>query len=345
MQNLQKPDRSIETIHFFQDPTYADLREGSRWKPEFHRFTQNDIEVGQAILMRRKLRFLPFEVLMVLFGPKLHSKDPEKFRFVIAELKKIGRKRGYLYVAIQPYFFVNSEFAHVLEEEGFKSREDHILYRHTVLIDLTPSEEEIFRHFKDSLRSEMRRAMKSGLEVRLNEGPPCVETFYLLYRGSYQRSRGAYQSKEYFEKVWKTLAPKREAIFAIGYIQGKPAAGALMGLVQGNMIYLCGGTTENKDLTWFRPNEGLHWELIQLAKKWGCKFYDLGGANPEPQEGSKSSGISHFKRKFGPVHSLIGYYQCDLRPILANTIQQLMPTIRWMGRNLRRSEETDYNMM
>jgi len=43
----------------------------------------------------------------------------------------------------------------------------------------------------------------------------------------------------------------------------------------------------------------LHWEIMQEAKKRGCKCYDMFGIAPNDDEKHPWAGISKFKKQFG----------------------------------------------
>lgn len=344
---LKAPDRNIRDIHFFQDPTYIDLLEGTHWQPSHQTFKAPNSEniIGSAVVMRRRLRLLPVDVMMVLFGPKMDFSDVGAVQIVLDQLKSQAKASGCIYVALQPYIAAAPMLHQQFIDAGYRPLPAHILYRHTGMLDLTPDESVLLAGFKESVRSSLRRAERDGVEVKCNPGPEAVGQLFELYRQSFERSGGGYQSQRYFENVWRILVPKREAIFALTYLHGKPVTAGLFGLIDGNMIYLSGGAVADKALMASQPNEMLHWQMIRLAKAWGCKAYDVGGVNPNPAPGSKSAGISGFKMKFcNRTESLLGFYRFASRPLLVSGLDRLLPLVTKISGRFSGAHETDYNL-
>jgi lipid II:glycine glycyltransferase (peptidoglycan interpeptide bridge formation enzyme) len=309
-------------------------------------FTRDGSPVGSVVLMKRRLRIIPADVLMVLFGPKILEASPEKWSFVLGELAHEARTRRALYVAVQPYVLENGDFVRRMSESGYERKQGHILFHHSVWVDLSPSEEDIFASFDGNIRKAVRKAEREGIEVCVNEGPDCVDQFYDLYQAAHHRSGGGYQPRVYFEHVWNTLAGKREALFCLAKLRGRPIAALLLGFVDGNMVYLSGGAVGDEAQMNARPNERMHWEMIRLAKRWGCRFYDLGGITPDAPEGSKSFGIAAFKRKFSSdVRAFAGYYRFDVKPVICKVGDLVLPLAGKLARRYRGARETDYNLL
>ncbi len=190
---------------------------------------------------------------------------------------------------------------------------------HTLLVNLTYSEAELFAGMHPKTRYNIRLADKKGVEVR--EGT--IDEFSVLYEQTNQRKGIKGYSKEYFQHMLsschspdtlcrgesrkeKQKDPNGRTVgmnvkmFIAEYQQTPVAASFCLGY--GNTLaYLFGGTSDTyRDL--MAPHL-LHWNTIQYAKNRGYQWYDFGGVNPlspSGQEGIQGgwSGITRFKSGF-----------------------------------------------
>ncbi|MCX8072423.1 MAG: GNAT family N-acetyltransferase [Candidatus Binatia bacterium] len=72
--------------------------------------------------------------------------------------------------------------------------------------------------------------------------------------------------------------------------QGKLLAGGIFPFDQHTIYYLDGASAV--EVQALRPNNLLHWEVIQWAAEHGIRIYDMVGAG--------IAGVARFKRTFGP---------------------------------------------
>ena len=64
------------------------------------------------------------------------------------------------------------------------------------------------------------------------------------------------------------------------------------------------------------PNHALQWAAIRMAKKAGCRYYDLFGIPPENDPNHPMYGLFRFKTGFGgDVVHRYGCYDVVLHPL------------------------------
>jgi peptidoglycan pentaglycine glycine transferase (the first glycine) len=85
------------------------------------------------------------------------------------------------------------------------------------------------------------------------------------------------------------------------------------------------------------PNHLLQWEAIRLAKRKGCRTYDLWGAPDEFNESDGLWGVYRFKEGFGgDVVCTLGAWDFPTSPVpyalYARAVPRLMRLMRWFGR-------------
>ena len=160
----------------------------------------------------------------------------------------------------------------------------------TVIVDLTPSEQEILDNLHKDARWGINRAKRDGLSVEESDD---WSEFYHIYEQTMKEGEAKASSLENLRNNTKKLFICKK--------DGKIIAGAGIWFVD---IY-------NKDIPrlYFnaslkeyqssQPNNLLYWSCILWAKKEGYKEFDLGGWQINAR--GNLEGINKFKEKWGKV--------------------------------------------
>jgi len=162
-----------------------------------------------------------------------------------------------------------------------------------VVRDLDISEKAIFEEFKPELRTDLRKAMRIGVNVECDAVGQRMEDFIRLYRYTLDR-RGAgmfyYFPDSYFERIHKDLAGQFMYFHAIH--RGRLVSTALALLSVNNVYDFLGGTdAEGFEV---RANDLLKYDMIRWAKSQGKQRVVLGGGKKD------GDGIYRYKLKFAP---------------------------------------------
>jgi lipid II:glycine glycyltransferase (peptidoglycan interpeptide bridge formation enzyme) len=161
----------------------------------------------------------------------------------------------------------------------------------TILLDLTKGEKAIWEGMKGETRSQVRQAIKLGVEVfepkQLKDWLPY---YYPMVTATYSRQglpNPAPQS--FYERIWKHLYPKGILRILLARHEGKIIAGGIFLIFQGELYFLDGASfREYQNL---RANNLIQWEIISWGAKTGLATYDMVGAN--------IPSIARFKKGFG----------------------------------------------
>ena len=99
---------------------------------------------------------------------------------------------------------------------------------------------------------------------------------------------------EFYLQSQKKLAEYERFIITLVYEGGQPVAGHVASFLGDTCVYLLGATNEAglKNKSAYLAQ----WSVIHKAKERGCRFYDLGGIDPE-----NNPGVHHFKKGLGGV--------------------------------------------
>ena len=163
----------------------------------------------------------------------------------------------------------------------------------TILVNLRPTEEDIFRKFSEAKRRAVRKAQKNGVAVRESSN---IKDLIMIKN----KSGGFLGFITTFgvDKFWHMMYPEHATI-ALAYHNEKIVGGILIVFWKTTAFYwIAGATHEGKKL--FAPTF-LVWEAIKVAKKRGAKNFDFVGVWDERKSSEHHDwkGFTRFKEGFG----------------------------------------------
>ncbi|MEK7127929.1 MAG: peptidoglycan bridge formation glycyltransferase FemA/FemB family protein [Patescibacteria group bacterium] len=212
---------------------------------------------------------------------------------------------------------------------------DSILPKHNLIVDLTPSEEEILSKMHEKTRYNIKLAQKSGVIVLEKDGPDSLETFIKLYDSTQKRQGFFAKSGEYIRTLWETLRPNKMVYLLMAQVDDKPVAGGMFFNFNGVFSFPYGGwSAESREKM---PNNLLHFEAMKLGKKLGCHTYDFWSSyKNKPDASDPWYGTYVFKKGFGgqEVHYPGAYDLVLDKPIYS--LIKLGNKIRWPIYRLKR---------
>ena len=255
---------------------------------------RGDEVVGLAQVAIKKMPVINAGIAYIPWGPLWQPKAAEKdtgiLQNLIQALKDEYIMRRGLLLRIAPCVIENDslDVATIFSSEGFQRNLSFSPYR-TLLLDLTPSLEELRKGMAQKWRNQLNRAEKNGLKVIEGTEDRLYHIFLTLQKEMLDR-------KEYlpgvdydeFREIQKDLPEPLKMRIIVCEFQGKPVSTSIGSAIGNTGIYLLGATgTEGLNL---KGSYLLQWRMIQWLKDKGCRWYDLGGINPE-----KNPGVYHFK--------------------------------------------------
>lgn len=195
-------------------------------------------------------------------------------------------------------------WARVLKKE-FSLTASPYLPTKTILVDLTPSQQDIFNRFTSAKRRAVRRAEKYGVTIR--ESHDINELVRIK-----NKSAGLFGFVTTFgiAKIWPIFAPEHAAIL-LAYVPKRQAftkivreeliGGVLLLFWEDTAFYWIAGATRLGKHT-FAPTL-LAWECMKLAKKRGAKMFDFVGVWDArlSKEFDSWKGFTKFKEGFGGI--------------------------------------------
>jgi|GEM_PF-403577 len=278
---------------------------------------------GQMLLIKKPLP-LNKNYLYVPFGPCLENsltarQKNEVLALLLKNIEQISQQEKAVYCYIEPFWglFSFETFPQVFQEKIKVAKpQKRIQPQKTLVIDLSPSEEQIFKNLKSkTTRYNIRFAQKQGVKFLAPQkiGDKEIQIFYDLAQKSAQRDGFVNYPKEYFVNLFSvsgcSLGPhnsKAQDLFAeyasseqmqvqLFFSQyEKEIIAANIFIFFGKIaVHLFGGF--NYDFRKLMAPYFMHYQQMLFAKnKMGCTIYDFWGIDEK-----KWPGVTHFKRSFG----------------------------------------------
>lgn len=347
--------------HMLQTWEWAEVKEKYGWKakPMVWRLAVEERPSAAAMVLERTISPGGFasrlRVLYIPKGPNLDWGDASLRQRVLSDLQVFAKRQAAIFVKIDPDVelgvgipgavdakeepcgqAVQSE----LEEHGWLFSQDQIQFRNTVLIDLTPSEDEMLARMKQKTRYNIRLADKKGVRVRA-AGTADLALLYHMYAETSVRDGFVIRGEDYYQTVWKTFhtgsinQPSTTVPFSeplIAEVDGQPVAAISLFYFAGHAYYIYGMSRDAHREK--MPNHLLQWEAMRRAKTLGCRDYNLWGAPNEFNEYDDLWGVFRFKEGLGgSVDRTIGAWDFPANRMMYKLYTQILPRILAMMRS------------
>lgn len=157
-----------------------------------------------------------------------------------------------------------------LSKHGYRGQQEEGV----VMLDLTKGPDELFKQHVNTRRTNIRNAIKRGVEVSIANTRDDFKAYYEIYTDWCQRKKIAPHP---FEMVDEAFRLPNRRVFLARY-QGKTIAAAITRLYPGGMIEAAANSSLVEYLR-LKPNDLLLWRVVEWGCREGFKRYSLGGAH------------------------------------------------------------------
>ena len=285
-----------------------------------------------------RTRAMPGHVILRVgrFGGSLPSQVQ---RAALQGIASLARKRPRV-LRLQLNLFSRDgreAMAATLKELGFREVRPPSSYRHTLMIDLKPGEEEIFASFNSNARRKIRETIKLSLRSQVVSDPRYAERLKELQQEALQRT-GGHTPSEDWRGILRMSREHPSLSRIVGLFLSEDMAPENMGAFlwvcnHGDHVeYRAAGSTRRDDV---RIPFGylLAWDTIRWAKETGAEWFDMGGVTLAADDAALE-GISRFKRYFSREVVEVGAeWVLETAPIRAR-ILTLVSNSAWRVRQL-----------
>jgi Acetyltransferase (GNAT) domain len=227
-----------------------------------------------------------------VFGalPATREDSPELQRSVLAAIEETLRREGVFSIHVHSY--ESPHAAAVLPALSYR-----LIGRCEFYLDLSRPIEDIWKAFRGSRRTDIRKARKLGVETKAEHTVEVLEELIKLQKGSYQRHGVDYVTDGHYCAAKRMLIESGRTVLLASYRGGVMLNAALFGLFGGRAHYLNAGSSAEGNRR-CGPSH-LIWTMIEVLKARGYSSLDLGGVPLRPGEPEDENGLYNFKRDFG----------------------------------------------
>lgn len=170
----------------------------------------------------------------------------------------------------------------------------------TVIVDLTPTEEEILASFRQRARRSIRQAQAAGVKIKaVNGNEQNYKLMYQMYRNTGQRAGFHVRAYPYYQRLWHLWSQADQGQLFFAYNGDKVIAAAFATYIGKKGLYKDGSS--DRDALNNGAAHLLQWEIMRWLKKRGIDRYDLHGTPPSEELDNKEHrfyGLGLFKTSF-----------------------------------------------
>lgn len=186
----------------------------------------------------------------------------------------------------------NRDLRSALEREGFARTEASPGYR-TMLVPVDRPAADIRKSMHQKWRNGLNRSERENLTVHAARDVASLEWFGGIFDEFVVRKGfGVPLGVDFYASVQRDLPESERFVVLRAEADGVAIAGHVSSVLGDTLVYLLGATSPEA-LT-RKAAYLLQWRAIELARERGCRWYDLGGIDPEG-----NPGVHHFKEGLG----------------------------------------------
>ncbi len=299
-----------------------------------------------ALILKRQILRNAFAArLSILYAPKgplLDWSDEALRNRVLDDLQSFAKKQGAIFLKMDPDVVLgtgvpdradniidNDGQAVIsdLKRRGWGYSSDQIQFKNTVLVDLSPTEDELLARMKQKTRYNIRLAEKKGVSVRVGtlEDLPMLSR---MYAETSVRDGFVIREEGYYKTVWNLFMnsndPHCEPLIA--EVENEPVAAIFIFYFAGRAYYVYGMSRDvHREKM---PAYLLQWEAIKRAKANGCETYDLWGAPDVFNESDSMWGVYRFKEGLvGKVVRTLGAWDYAPNRLWYSMYSEVIPRV------------------
>lgn len=354
--------------HLLQTWEWSQVKAKYGWDPmPFIWYAQSSTVNGQpvaaAMVLKRRIPIAGFaarlNILYIPKGPLMDWSDESLRKRVLDDLQSFAKAQGAIFLKIDPDVVLGTGIPESedavedndgqavradLKRRGWLFSSDQIQFRNTVMIDLSPSEDEMLARMKQKTRYNIRLAGRKGVTVRAGKKED-LSMLYKMYAETSVRDGFVIRDEGYYQTVWRTFMqssidnrqspiPKAEPL--IVEVEEEAVAAIFVFRFAGRAYYLYGMSREvHREKM---PNYLLQWEAMRRVKAVGCHIYDLWGAPDEFDESDSMWGVFRFKQGLGgDVVRTLGAWDYTPKPFWYKMYSEILPRILELMRSRGKS--------
>jgi len=287
--------------HIYQSYEWGEFKRGLGWKPVRLVIERDGAVVGLGQFLCWGTPFVSGKLFYSTKGPWLPWDDEEAVATFFKGVQTAARREGAHTIKIEPEVVEGRErVAALLSDLGFRKFRWDLNFKATMILDLSPSEEDLLANMKGKTRYNIRLAARKGVVVVEDDSPEARGRFWRMLEETAVRDGFVLRRRpEYQFALWQAMYDADRAHLFFAEHDGIRLAGMLIYTFGRKYWYALGASTgERRNVM---PTYLLQWEVMRWAKARGLDQYDMVGMPTVDNlnEGDPLWGVYRFKAGFG----------------------------------------------
>jgi len=172
-------------------------------------------------------------------------------------------------------------------------------------LDVSQTDQEIFYHFRDSTKRNIKKAIQNHVNVKIQKSLESVKEYYRLNCITRKAHGLPPQPFYFFKKIHEHIISQNKGFVVLAAYKNKVIAGAVFFHFSEQAIYKY-GASDPRHLN-LRPNNLVMWEAIKWYCQNGFKNFNFGRTELQHK------GLLQFKKGWGTEEEILNYYKYDLK--------------------------------
>ena len=301
--------RNPDGGNVFQSYEIATVKQQAGWKARFLLADSLALTVHErAVPGLGKLWYLPK-------GPGLTS--VESIAELLDPLRAFAKRHGVFAVKLEPELLKDESIHRRLTQMGLMPVSAIQPNASTVIIDTTPSLDDILASLNQKGRHAIRRAERDGVTAKAV--PFTEENCRIMYDLLKETAAGQWRTRsyDYYKAFWESFASKGVGQLFFAYFNDEVVASAYAMYLGQKGTYKDGASIRKR--TAYGASHLLQWEVIKWMKSQDITSYDLCGTPSSDKildESHPHYGLGRFKTSFNKhVTDYIGAYDLVVKPV------------------------------
>jgi len=216
--------------------------------------------------------------------------DPESIGIITDQLVRFARERHWKYLEVRGGKSFRLTASPVAQ-----------FYGHT--LDFRSGTEELIARFASPVRRAIRKAERSGVNVRIVRNRQAIGDFYQLHIQTRRRHGLPPQPASFFLSIYEHIIKSGLGFIVLAQRGSRPIAAAIFFCFGKNALYKYGAS--DKRFQELRANNLVMWQGIQLLARTGAEKLHFGRTECE------NDGLRRFKLSWGTEEETISYFRVD----------------------------------
>jgi len=239
---------------------------------------KNNVIVATSVISFKKLPLLLGSICYINRGPVGETESD-----IInhnSDLIKYLSKHNVVFVMCSPMVYTEKhvqKISDALTSAGWRTEHQTLsLYKSTLVIDLSLDLEVVRSKFRRSLKTQLNKSEKLGIDINLDPEDSAIKDFF-KYFNSMAEERGLSIIDSNMMKFIFDAKKRNEAKIVLAYVQDRLISGIILMKQDDRIIYEWGMNTQEPEFKSLPLAHKMHWEAIKWAKNDGYSIYDFGG--------------------------------------------------------------------